>query len=148
MEVILKENVKHLGYKDDVVKVKSGYGRNYLIPKKLADLATSSTKKVLNETIKQRAFKDQKIKTAAEETAAKLKDMVVKVGAKAGDTGKIFGSVTTVQIADAIKKLGHDVDRRSISLSNDAIKELGTYTAEIRLHKEVIATLSFEVVQE
>lgn len=148
MEVILIENVKNLGYKDDLVTVKPGYGRNYLIPKKLAKVATQSSKKVLNETIKQRAFKDQKIKTAAEESATKLKDLVVTVGAKAGDTGKIFGSVTTVQLADAINKLGHDVSRKNIILNDDAIKTLGTYTAEVKLHKEVIVEVSFEVVSE
>ena len=101
MEVILKQDVKNLGYKDDVVSVKPGYGRNFLIPKGLAAVATVSTKKVLAETVKQRAFKEQKIKTAAEATVAKLKDMVVKVGAKVGESGKIFGSVTSVQLADA-----------------------------------------------
>jgi large subunit ribosomal protein L9 len=148
MEVILIENVKNLGYKDDLVTVKPGYGRNYLIPKKLAKAATESSKKVLTETIKQRAFKDQKIKSAAEETAAKLKDLVVKVGTKAGETGKIFGSVTTVQLADAINKLGHDVSRKNIIMGEDAIKTLGTYTAEVKLHKDVICVVSFEVVAE
>ena len=104
MEVILKQDVKNLGYKDDVVKVKAGYGRNFLIPKGIAEMATVSSKKVLTETVKQRAFKEQKIRTAAEAAAGKLKDLVVKVGAKVGETGKIFGSVTTVQLADAIKK--------------------------------------------
>lgn len=148
MEVILKQDVKNLGYKDDVVNVKPGYGRNFLIPKNLAQMATVSSKKVLAETVKQRAFKEQKIKAAAETTAAKLKDMIVKVGAKVGESGKIFGSVTSVQLADAIKKLGYEVDRKNITLNEDTIKSVGTYTADIRFHKEVTGTVSFEVVQE
>ena len=147
MEVILKQDVKNLGYKDDVVNVKPGYGRNFLIPKNLAQMATVSTKKMLTETVKQRAFKEQKVKTAAETTAAKLKEMVVKVGAKVGESGKIFGSVSSVQLADAIKKLGYDVDRKNITMSED-VKTIGTYTAEVRFHKEVIGTVTFEVVQE
>lgn len=148
MEVILKQDVKNLGYKDDVVKVKPGYGRNFLIPKGMAAMATVSSKKVLTETVKQRAFKEEKIKKIAESTAAKLKDVVVKVGAKVGETGKIFGSVTSVQLADAIKKLGYDVDRKNIRMSEDAVKTIGTYTAEVRFHKEVSGTITFEVVQE
>ncbi|MFY9311562.1 MAG: 50S ribosomal protein L9 [Bacteroidia bacterium] len=148
MEVILKQDVKNLGYKDDVVKVRPGYGRNFLIPKNLAEIATVSSKKVLSETVKQRAFKEQKIKAAAETTAAKLKDMIVKVGAKVGESGKIFGSVTSVQLADAIKKLGYEVDRKNITLNEDSIKSVGTYTADIRFHKEVTGTVTFEVVQE
>jgi large subunit ribosomal protein L9 len=148
MEVILKQDVKNLGYKDDVVNVKPGYGRNFLIPKGLAEVATVSTKKQLTETVKQRAFKEQKLKTAAEKTAESLKGMVVKVGAKAGETGKIFGSVTSVQLADAIKKLGYEVDRKNITMSEEGVKTLGSYTAEVRLHKDVNATVNFEVVQE
>ncbi len=148
MEVILKQDVKNLGYKDDVVNVKPGYGRNFLIPKSLAEMATVSSKKVLAETVKQRAFKEQKIKAAAETTAAKLKDMIVKVGAKVGESGKIFGSVTSVQLADAIKKLGYDVDRKNITMSEEGVKAVGTYTAEVRFHKEVTGTVTFEVVQE
>jgi large subunit ribosomal protein L9 len=148
MEVILKQDVKNLGYKDDVVNVKPGYGRNFLIPKSLAEMATTSTKKVLAETVKQRAFKEQKIKAAAETTAAKLKDMIVKVGAKVGESGKIFGSVTSVQLADAIKKLGYEVDRKNITMNEEAVKSVGTYTADVRFHKEVSGTVTFEVVQE
>jgi large subunit ribosomal protein L9 len=148
MEVILKNDVKNLGYKDDVVNVKPGYGRNFLIPKGLAIMATDSTKKMQAETVKQRAFKEQKIKTAAEKTATALKDMVVKVGAKAGESGKIFGSITTVQLADAIKKLGYEVDRKNISINEEGIKNLGTYTAEVRFHKEVVGNVTFEVVAE
>ena len=148
MEVILKHDVKNLGYKDDVVNVKPGYGRNFLIPKGLAVMATASVKKMQAETVKQRAFKEQKIKAAAEVTAAKLKEMIVKVGAKVGESGKIFGSVTSVQLADAIKKLGYDVDRKNITMSEEGVKTVGTYTADVRFHKEVIGTVTFEVVQE
>ena len=148
MEVILKNDVKNLGYKDDVVTVKPGYGRNFLLPKGLAIMATASAKKMQAETVKQRAFKEQKIKKGAETTAAGLKDMIVKVGAKAGESGKIFGSITTVQLADAIKKLGYEVDRKNISINEDGIKNLGTYTAEVRFHKEVVGNVTFEVVAE
>lgn len=148
MEVILKNDVKNLGYKDDVVKVRPGYGRNFLIPKGLAVMATDSTKKMQAETVKQRAFKEQKIKASAEKTAAALKDLVVKVGAKAGESGKIFGSITTVQLADAVKKLGYEIDRKNISINEDGIKNLGTYTAEVRFHKEIVGNVTFEVVAE
>jgi large subunit ribosomal protein L9 len=148
MEVILKQDVKNLGYKDDVVNVKAGYGRNFLIPKSLAEMATLSSKKMLTETVKQRAFKEQKVRAAAENVAAKLKEMIVKVGAKVGESGKIFGSVTSVQLADAIKKLGYDVDRKNITMSEEGVKAVGTYTADIRFHKEVTGTITFEVVQE
>ena len=148
MEVILKTDVKNLGYKDDVVNVKPGYGRNFLIPRGLAAMATESSKKMMVETVKQRAFKEQKIKKAAETTAAALKDLVVKVGAKAGESGKIFGSITTVQLADALKKLGYEVDRKNISINEEGIKTLGSYTADVRFHKEVSGSVTFEVVAE
>lgn len=148
MEVILKQDVKNLGYKDDVINVKPGYGRNFLIPKGLAQAATVSTKKMLTETVKQRAFKEEKLKTAAEKSAAALKGLVIKVGAKAGESGKIFGSVTSVQLADAIKKLGYDVDRKNITMSEEGVKTLGAYTADVRFHKDVTAAINFEVVQE
>jgi len=147
MEVILKNDVKHLGYKDDVVKVRPGYARNFLLPKGWAVAATDSTKKMLSETMKQRAYKEQKLKAEAEKISAALKNMVVKVGAKVGESGKIFGSVTAIQIADAIKKLGYDVDRKNITITGD-VKTVGTYTADVRFHKEVIEKVSFEVVQE
>lgn len=147
MEVILKQDVKNLGYTDDVVKVRAGYGRNFLLPKGLAITADTTNKKVLAETKKQRAFKEEKIKTAATGIATKLKDMVVKVGAKVGESGKIFGSVNAIQIADAIKKLGFEVDRKNIDIKDD-IKTTGTYTADVRLHKEVVAKVTFEVVGE
>jgi large subunit ribosomal protein L9 len=148
MEVILKKDVQHLGYADDVVKVKPGYGRNFLIPKGLAIIANGSNLKVLEETKKQRSFKEQKLKDAAEKTAKKLEEMTVKVGAKAGESGKIFGSVTTVQLADALKKLGVEVDRKNISINEEPIKTIGSYSANIRLHREVIVDVKFDVVEE
>lgn len=148
MEVILKKDVKNLGYKDEVVSVKNGYGTNYLIPQGMANMATESNKKMLAETMKQRAFKEEKIKKAATVTADFLTNALVKVGAKAGENGKIFGSVTALQISEAIKKLGHEIDRKIITLDEEHIKTLGKYTAKARLHREVIATINFEVVEE
>jgi large subunit ribosomal protein L9 len=148
MEVILKQDIKNLGYKDDVVKVRDGYGRNFLIPKGMAIVANETNKKVLSETTKQRAHREEKIRTSAEATAAALKDVVVKVGAKVGEKGKIFGSVTSIQLADALKKQGYEVDRRNISLNEEAIKTIGTYTADVRLYKDITAKVNFEVVEE
>lgn len=148
MEVILKQDIKGLGYKDDVVKVKPGYGRNFLIPKGIAILATESNRKVLAENLKQRAFKEEKLRKQATENAEKLASLTISVGAKAGESGKIFGSVTSIQLADAIKKAGFDVDRRNIEMSDESIKTLGSYKAKVRLFKEVSATVNFEVVSE
>jgi large subunit ribosomal protein L9 len=132
-----------------VVTVRNGYGTNYLIPQGLATIATPSNKKMLAETMKQRAHKEEKIKTAAQATADFLKNATVKVGAKAGENGKIFGSVTALQISEAIKKMGHDIDRKVITIDDENnIKTLGKYTAKARLHREVIAPINFEVVEE
>jgi large subunit ribosomal protein L9 len=146
MEIILKQDVKNLGYKDDVVKVKPGYGRNFLIPQGHAVIADEKGKKILAENVKQRAHKEAKIQAEAEKVASKLKDVLVSVPAKVGESGKIFGSVTSVQLHDALKKLGYEVDRRNITLSDEAIKSTGTYTADVRLHKHVAAKVTFEVV--
>ncbi len=148
MKVILKENIENLGFKDEVVEVKNGYGRNYLIPKGVASLATKSAMKVLEENLKQRAVKDQKVKDEATKAADSLKELVVKVGAKAGEKGKIFGSINTIQLAEAIEKLGIDVDRKYIKIKGEPIKNLGAYEADIRLHKDVSATVKFEVVED
>lgn len=149
MEVILKEDINKLGYANDLVKVKNGYGRNYLIPKGLAIAATESNKKVLAENQRQRAFKEDKIKKEAETLAKALEGITVKIGAKAAETGKIFGSVNNIQIAEAIKEqFKYDIDRKKIVVDGEHIKELGTYTAEIRLHKEVKLPISFEVFAE
>ena len=148
MEVILKQDLKGLGYKNDIVKVKNGYGRNFLIPQRIAVLATDSNKKMQAEEIKQSSFKEQKLRNEATAMAAKFADVTVKVGAKAGESGKIFGSVTNIQLADALKKAGYDVERKNIEMNEDAIKALGTYSAKVRLFKEISATINFEVFAE
>jgi len=148
MKIILKENIENLGFKDEIVEVKNGYGRNYLIPKGVASLATKSAVKVLEENLRQRAGKDQKIKDEALKTAEALKELVVKVEAKAGEKGKIFGSVNTIQIAEAVEKLGHKIDRKYIKIRGEQIKSLGNYEADVRLHKDVDATIKFEVVAD
>ena len=147
MEIILKEDVINLGYKNDIVKVKNGYGRNYLIPQGKAILATPSAKKQLEENLKQRAHKLAKIKADAEELAAKLNGVSLQIGAKTSATGTIFGSVNNIQIAEALAKQGFDIDRKIIFI-NDNVKELGSYTATVKLHKEVSAEINFEVVAE
>lgn len=148
MEIILNQDVKGLGYKYDIVKVKAGYGRNYLIPRGIAVLATESNKKVQAETLKQRAFKEDKLRKEATVNAEKLTAVSLKIGAKAGDSGKIFGSVTNIQVAEALKNAGIEVERKNIELTSEGIKTLGTYSAKVRLFKEVVATVTFEVVAE
>lgn len=148
MEVILKKDVEHLGYANDVVKVREGYARNFLLPRGLAINATDSQKKQLAETLKQRAHKETKIKEEAIKIADGLENKILKIGAKAGEAGKIFGSVNTIQIADAIRALGFEVDRKNIKLKGDAIKNLGKYEAEVVFHRDVVRTIPFEVVEE
>jgi large subunit ribosomal protein L9 len=149
MEVILKQDIPSLGYKNDLIKVKAGYARNYLIPKGLAILATETNKKVLAEVTRQKAFKEEKVKKEAEEVAKALEGIELKIGAKSGTSGKIFGSVNAVQIANAIKeKHNMDIDRKMIHVDGESIKELGEYTAKIILHKEVEVDLKFEVIAE
>jgi len=147
MEVILKQDVKNLGEKDDIVNVKPGYGRNYLIPKGFAQQATESARKVLAENLKQAAFKQEKIRKDADAIAAKLEGVKLTIGAKAGETGKIFGAINTIQIADALKKEGFEVDRRRITFDSEP-KFVGEYTANLNLHKEVKVKVPFEVVAE
>ncbi|MFN5829249.1 MAG: 50S ribosomal protein L9, partial [Bacteroidota bacterium] len=148
MKVILKQEVKNLGEKDELVTVKNGYASNFLIPKGLAVMATESNQKQLAETMKQRAFKIEKQRKEAQKVIDFLKDLTIKVGAKAGENGKIFGSVTSIQIADAIRKLGQEVDRKAIIINEEHIKTLGTYTAKLKLMKDMIAEIKFEVVEE
>ena len=148
MEIILKQDVKNLGYKDDLIKVKNGYGLNFIIPRGFGILATDQMKKVRLENIKQKAYKEQKIEKSANELCELLKNISVKVMAKAGDQGKIFGSVTTLQLADAINKLGYEVDRKNITINDEPIKNLGKYTANVRLHKNIAVDVNFEVVEE
>ncbi|MCC7051469.1 MAG: 50S ribosomal protein L9 [Bacteroidia bacterium] len=148
MEIILKQDVKNLGDKDQIVKVKNGYALNYLIPRGMALIADESAKKVHAENMRQRAHKETKLKEQAAKNATSIAGMLIKIGAKAGENGKIFGSVTALQIADSIKKLGFDVDRKNITFDGDNIKQLGTYTAKVKLHREVIVDVKFEVVSE
>ena len=147
MQVILKEDVINLGYKDDVVTVKDGYGRNFLIPTGKAVIASESAKKVLAENLRQRAHKLAKIKEDAQALAAKLEGVSLTIGAKTSSTGTIFGSVTNIQVADALAKAGFEVERKSIYIK-DAVKEVGSYKAVLKLHKEVSVEIPFEVVSE
>jgi large subunit ribosomal protein L9 len=149
MEVILKQDVPNVGYANDKLKVKPGYARNYLIPKGLAILATETNKKILAENLKQKAHKAEKIKMSAEELARSLKDITVKIGAKAAESGRIFGSVNAIQIAQALKdQFNFDVDRKKIHVDQEHIKELGNYKAKINLHKEIQIEINFEVFAE
>ncbi|MEN8120371.1 MAG: 50S ribosomal protein L9 [Bacteroidota bacterium] len=147
MEIILKQYIANLGHKDDIVEVKNGYGRNYLIPQGFAILATKSAKKIHAENLKQRAHKEEKIKNEAMTVAETIKSVEIKIGAKTSSTGKIFGSVNTIQIADILKNKGIEVDRKKI-LIKDSVKEVGKYTAVIKLHREVDVELPFEVFSE
>jgi large subunit ribosomal protein L9 len=147
MEVILKDDVKNLGYKNDIVTVKPGYGRNYLIPQGLAVLADKTNKKIVAENVRQAAHKLEKIQNDAQELANKIGDITLEIPAKVGETGKIFGSVTTNQISEALKTKGHDVDRKRISFDQD-VKTAGEYTATLNLHKEVKHQIRFNVVAE
>lgn len=146
MEVILKDDVKGLGYKNDIVSVKSGYGRNYLLPQGLADMATPSARKVVAENVRQAAHKAEKIQKDAQDVADRIGDTVLSILAKAGETGKIFGAVTTLQLSEALKALGHEVDRKRIDFDQE-VKTLGEYTASINLHKEVKHQVRFNVVE-
>ncbi len=148
MEIILKQDVAKLGNADDLVTVKSGYGRNYLIPQGMAIMATESNKKQLEETNRQRAFKFEKMKKAAEDVGTRLEKVEITIGAKVGETGKIYGSVTTIQLAEALQAKGFEVDRKMITFEDDHIKTLGTYAATINLHRDHKVRIEFEVVAE
>jgi large subunit ribosomal protein L9 len=148
MEIILIQDVERLGSKDDIVNVKDGYARNYLIPNKKAIAATASAKKVLAENVKQRAHKEARLREEAQKIAEKLVNKKVKIGAKVSSAGKIFGSVNTIQVAEAINKKGFEIDRKQITLPEESIKEVGTYTAKIKLFKDVVVELEFDVVGE
>lgn len=147
MKIILKENVPNLGYKDDVVEVKDGYGRNYLIPQGIAIIASAAALKRLAEDQKQRAHKIAKMRAEAEAAAAALEGVKLTIGAKTSATGTVFGSVNTIQIADALEKAGHNVDRKLIVLK-EPVKEVGVYKATIKFLKDVVAEIEFEVVSE
>ncbi|WP_047245122.1 50S ribosomal protein L9 [Maribacter thermophilus] len=148
MELILKQDVENLGFKDDLVNVKNGYGRNYLIPKGLATMATPSAKKVLAENLKQRAHKEKKVVEAATKVADALKALELKIAAKTGAGDKLFGSVTNNDLAEALAKEGHTIEKKFISIQGGAVKRTGPYNAQIRLHREVIVDFAFEVVAE
>ncbi len=148
MELILKKDVENLGFTDDVVTVKNGYGRNFLIPQGLAVLATPSTKKVLAETLKQRAFKEKKVVVDAQKEADKLKDLEIKITSKAGEGDKLFGSVSNANLADAFEKEGVEIEKKYITIAGGLIKRTGQYEASIRFHRDVISDFTFEVIAE
>ena len=149
MEIILTQDIAGVGYKNDLLKVKNGYGRNYLIPKGLAIIATKSSKKELAELKKQQSFKQEKIKNEAAAIAQALEGIELTIGVKAGSTGKIFGSVNNIMIANAIQEQKNmEIDRKTIELKDDHIKEVGKYKAKIRLHKEVIIEIDLDVIAE
>jgi len=148
MDIILLQDVPNLGSKDDSVVVKDGYARNYLIPQRLALLATPSAKKVLAENQKQRAHKEAKLKDEAVVLAEKLKTIVITVGAKTSTTGKIFGSVNNIQVAEALREKGFEVDRKQILIKEDSIKEIGKHTARVKFHRDVVVDFEFEVIAE
>jgi large subunit ribosomal protein L9 len=148
MEVILKKNIDKLGYKDELVTVKPGYGRNFLIPQGYAVLATPSAKKAHTDMMTQRAHKETKVIAEAEELATKLTASTFKISTKVGENGKIFGSVNTVQLSEALRAAGFDIYRKSLKIKNEPIKEIGTYEAEANLHKGVKPVFNFEVIGE
>ena len=149
MDIILKQDIANLGYKNDIVTVKPGYGRNFLIPKGMAILATERNRKILAEEMRQQAHKEEKIKNEALEKAKALEGLKLQIPAKAGASGKIFGSVNSIMVANAIKEATNiEVDRKQIVLNEEAIKEVGDYTAKIRLHKEVQVDVDFSVFAE
>ena len=148
MEVILLKNVDKLGYTNEVVTVKPGYGRNFLIPQGYAILATASAKKAHAEVMRQKSHKESKMLAEAQELAAKLADVSVSIATKAGENGEIYGSINTIQLAEALKAAGHDIDRKSLKIKDEPIREVGTYEAEANLYKGVKQTFKFSVVAE
>lgn len=148
MEIILKQDVENLGFTDDIVTVKNGYGRNHLIPQGFAVLATASAKKVLAETLKQRAFKEDKLIKDATKIADAIKELDIKIVAKTGDGSKLFGSVNNGNVAEALAAEGHEVDKKFIKVEGGNIKRLGKYNATIRLHRSVVIELPIEIIAE
>jgi len=148
MNVILKQDMPNLGHKDDIIAVKDGYARNYLIPKGFAINATAQNKKVHEEILRQRAHKEAQLKEAAMQLAEELKKVSLTIGAKTSTKGKIFGSVNTIQIAEALIEKGFEVERKNISIKDDLIKEIGSYSATVKLHKEVLVDIPFEIISE
>ena len=148
MELILKKDVENLGFADDIVNVKNGYGRNYLIPRGHAVLATPSTKKVLAETLKQRSYKETKVVDDAQQEAEKLNGLEIKISAKTGEGDRLFGSVSNANLADALEKEGITMEKKFITIAGGIIKRTGKYDAKIRFHREVVVDLSFDVIAE
>tara|TARA_B100001059_G_C17732303_1_gene526902 strand:+ start:191 stop:640 length:450 start_codon:yes stop_codon:yes gene_type:complete len=148
MELILKKDVENLGFTDDIVTVKNGYGRNFLLPQGLAVLATPSTKKILAETLKQRAFKEKKIIDDAQKEADKLNGLEIKIASKSGEGNKLFGSISNINLAAALESNGVTIDKKYITIAGGLIKRTGQYDAKIRFHRDVVSNLSFEVVAE
>ena len=148
MEIILQQDMPNLGHKDDIISVKDGYARNYLIPKGFAINATKTARKVHEENLRQRAHKEAQLRDAALELAEKLKEVSITIGAKTSTKGKIFGSVNTIQIAEEINKQGYEIDRKNVSIKEELIKEVGNYTANVKLHREVSVEIPFEIISE
>lgn len=148
MEIILKKNVDKLGYANELVTVKPGYGRNFLIPQGYAVLATPSAKKAHAEIMRQKSHKEAKMLAEAQELATKIEGLTITIATKAGENGKIFGSVSTVQLAEAIRKAGFEIDRKSLKIKDEPIREIGTFEAEANLYKGVKQSFKFEVVSE
>jgi len=148
MEIILKQDVDNLGHKDDIVNVKPGFARNYLIPQGLATLATVTSKKVHAENMKQKAHKEAKLRTQAEDMVKKIEGLSLKIATKTSSTGKIFGSVNTIMIAEALVKEGFEIDRKNITIKGDTIKEVGNYEATVKLYKSIKVNITFEVYSE
>lgn len=148
MEIILKQDMPNLGHRDDIVTVKDGYARNYLIPKGFAINATKVARKVHEENLRQRAHKEAQLKEAASVMAEKLKDITITIGAKTSTKGKIFGSVNTIQIAEELNNQGFEIDRKNITIKEELIKEVGKYTATVKLHREVQVEIPFEIISE
>ncbi|MBI2967188.1 MAG: 50S ribosomal protein L9 [Bacteroidetes bacterium] len=148
MEIILKQDVDNVGHKDSVVKVRDGYARNFLFPRGLAILATSSSLRHHEEITRQKSHKETRLRNDAAKTAEILNAITIQVGAKVSQTGKIFGSVTALQLAEELQKRGYNISRKQITLDEESIKETGKYSAKIKLHKDIAATFNFEVVKE
>jgi len=148
MDIILKQDIPNLGHKDEIITVKDGYARNYLIPKGLAKNATPSVRQMHEEILRQRSHKEEQIKQEAEALAEKMKDLTLTIGAKTSTKGKIFGSVNTIQIAESLKEQGYEIDRKDITIKEELIKEVGNYTASIKLHREVSVEIPFEIIAE
>lgn len=147
MEIILKQDVKNVGFTDDVVKVRNGYGLNFLIPQGMAVIANETNKKVHAEVVKQRGHKLNKVKMDAEQLAASLSNVTLHIPAKVGENGKLFGSVTSQNLVDMLTKMGYTIDKKQISMPEEHIKKTGSYTAEVNLHRDLKAKINFEVVE-